>query len=377
MTRPDLPQPYYGMLGMARFIKPWTQWVLVLICRPGTTKITASVEEILTRAKELIGDESIDLKLKNMSIWRTNECYAQQYSKGRVHCLGDAVHRHPPQNGLGSNTCIQDAYNLAWKTAYVLKGLAGPSLLDTYSVERQPIGRYIVGRANDTGRLHLALFKTLGLTEADPERKAEVAAQFSQDSVEAEERRHAFRQAVRNLEEERHALGAEMNQAYESMAVYCNDETSETKAQLPDDEHQRCTHHVRSTTPGFRVPHAWLGEPGRVDEGPKMLSTIDLCGHGRFTLLTGIGGKQKWAGSVNEATKATGVDIAVFAIGWGQDFNDTFSQWYDVREVEEDGAVLVRPDRTVAWRCKAAPIDEQVRDEKLLKVLRRVLGFAS
>jgi 2-polyprenyl-6-methoxyphenol hydroxylase-like FAD-dependent oxidoreductase len=42
---------------------------------------------------------------------------------GHRFCLGDAVHRHPPFNGLGSNTCIQDAYNLAWKIAYVMKGL--------------------------------------------------------------------------------------------------------------------------------------------------------------------------------------------------------------------------------------------------------------
>ena len=40
------------------------------------------------------------------------------------HCLGDAVHRHPPMNGLGSNTCIQDAFNLAWKVALVEKGKA-------------------------------------------------------------------------------------------------------------------------------------------------------------------------------------------------------------------------------------------------------------
>ena len=38
------------------------------------------------------------------------------------YCLGDAVHRHPPMNGLGSNTCIQDAANLAWKVAMVEKG---------------------------------------------------------------------------------------------------------------------------------------------------------------------------------------------------------------------------------------------------------------
>ena len=47
--------------------------------------------------------------------------------RGRVFCMGDACHRHPPSNGLGSNTSIQDAYNLAWKLALVLQGKAAPS----------------------------------------------------------------------------------------------------------------------------------------------------------------------------------------------------------------------------------------------------------
>jgi 2-polyprenyl-6-methoxyphenol hydroxylase-like FAD-dependent oxidoreductase len=51
-----------------------------------------------------------------------NDIVATKYAKGNVFCLGDAVHRHPPSNGLGSNTCVQDAYNLAWKVAYVLQG---------------------------------------------------------------------------------------------------------------------------------------------------------------------------------------------------------------------------------------------------------------
>lgn len=48
-------------------------------------------------------------------------------TKSRSFCLGDAVHRHPPFNGLGSNTCIQDAFNLAWKVAYVIQGMTGLS----------------------------------------------------------------------------------------------------------------------------------------------------------------------------------------------------------------------------------------------------------
>jgi len=49
-------------------------------------------------------------------------------------------------NGLGSNTCIQDAFNLAWKIAYVMKGKASKSILKTYNIERQPVGQIIVRR---------------------------------------------------------------------------------------------------------------------------------------------------------------------------------------------------------------------------------------
>ncbi len=374
LTRPDRPQPYFGLLGIARFIKPWTEWVIVLICHPTTTKIEASEAEIMDRVKELIGDDSIEIKLKNKSIWKTNECYAEQYSKDNVYCLGDAVHRHPPHNGLGSNTCIQDAFNLGWKMAYVLKGWAHPSLLSTYNEERQPIGKYIVGRANDTARLHLTLYKTLGLLDPDIERKRQIHAQFEEDSPEGEERRHAFRKAVRDLEEERHGLGGEMNQWYKSSAVYRDDETAEPP--LPATEHERTLHHIESTYPGYRVPHAWLGVPVK-QVGPRapMVSTRDLTGHGRFTILTGIGGKTMWEAVADRAGKDVGVEVQVCSIGWGQDYEDTFSSWFDKREVGEKGAVFVRPDRTVAWRCHSPPGDTMACGEKLTAVFKRILGF--
>lgn len=258
--------------------------------------------------------------------------------------------------------------------ALVLDKVASPKLLDTYSEERQPVGQYIVGRANDTARLHVALFKTLGLTEPDPERKAEIAAQFEETSFEAEERREAFREAVRDLDEERHALGAEMNMAYESSAVYTNDETAESKVSLPTDRRERCLRHLESTYPGFRVPHAWLSTPGLTIDRPSMLSTRDLCGHGRFTLLTGPGGKPTWAQAAEEVHQNLRVRISVVSIGWGQDYNDTFFQWHDKRAVRDSGALLVRPDHVVAWRCSAVPSTTEECREKLLVVLTSLLG---
>ena len=91
--------------------------------------------------------------------------------------------------------------------AYVLKGRADPSLLSTYNEERQPVGQYIVGRANDTARLHLSLYKTLGLLDLDIERKRQIHDQFEEVSPEGDQRRATFRKAIRDLDEERHGLG--------------------------------------------------------------------------------------------------------------------------------------------------------------------------
>ena len=91
-------------------------------------------EEIcLQLARQLIGDDEIPIKVTSWSTWTVNHMHAKEYAKGRVFCMGDAVHRHPPSNGLGSNTSIQDAFNLAWKLALVLKGQASPKLLDSYN----------------------------------------------------------------------------------------------------------------------------------------------------------------------------------------------------------------------------------------------------
>jgi 2-polyprenyl-6-methoxyphenol hydroxylase-like FAD-dependent oxidoreductase len=69
---------------------------------------------------------------------------AERYRVGRVFLAGDAAHTVLPSGGLGAGTGIQDAFNLAWKLALVLRGTAGASLLDSYEAERLPIGRLSV-----------------------------------------------------------------------------------------------------------------------------------------------------------------------------------------------------------------------------------------
>lgn len=127
-----------------RMVKPWHEWVFGLCPRPEAERQARQPHEYAAQIRQLIGDDSVDFTIKGVSTWVINETFADLYSKGDVFCLGDAVHRHPPNHGLGSNTCIQDAHNLAWKIAYVHRGWAGKELLSSYSEERQPVGQDVV-----------------------------------------------------------------------------------------------------------------------------------------------------------------------------------------------------------------------------------------
>ena len=69
---------------------------------------------------------------------------AAQYRKGRVLLAGDAAHIHSPVGGQGLNTGVQDAVNLGWKLAQVVKGISPESLLDTYHAERHPVGALVL-----------------------------------------------------------------------------------------------------------------------------------------------------------------------------------------------------------------------------------------
>ncbi|MFG1955135.1 FAD-dependent oxidoreductase [Micromonospora sp. NPDC048830] len=85
--------------------------------------------------------------LRWSSVFRISHGIVDRYGDGRVFVAGDAAHLHPPAGGQGMNTGIQDAWNLAWKLALAVRGVAAPGLLASYETERRPEGEEIVGRA--------------------------------------------------------------------------------------------------------------------------------------------------------------------------------------------------------------------------------------
>jgi 2-polyprenyl-6-methoxyphenol hydroxylase-like FAD-dependent oxidoreductase len=123
----DVDHPEFAWIGFPRVVDQWDRWLIIFFPVAGyqpEKHPLPSKGDWLKRVKQFIGDDSIPVEILDTARWQINNSVAQKYSSGRIFCLGDAVHRHPPANGLGSNTCIQDAFNLAWKITYVLKGEA-------------------------------------------------------------------------------------------------------------------------------------------------------------------------------------------------------------------------------------------------------------
>ena len=347
-------------MGLVRMIRPWNEWLIVWgydINEPAPEVDEAFATGV---ARQLVGDPDLEIELLSANTWTVNDAYATDMQKGRVFIMGDAAHRHPPSNGLGSNTSIQDAFNLAWKLAAVVKGQAGTALLDSYTAERAPIAKQIVTRANQSIGEFGPIFEALGMTGGTDYEKIKANMDARCDaSPEGEAQREALRQAIAFKKYEFDAHGVEMNQRYRSSAVV-SDGTAE-----PAFEQDAELHYQPTTWPGARLPHVWVFDHDTGDQ----VSTLDLCGGGAFTLLTGIGG-EAWCAAAETLAAEIGIDLRCHVIGPRQAFVDHVGDWARASEVSDTGCVLVRPDHHVAWRS-AAMVDDPKAE--LARVMKAVL----
>jgi 2,4-dichlorophenol 6-monooxygenase len=348
--------------GLVRMVRPWNEWLIIwgYDIEQGERKL--SDDEAVSIVRNLVGDENLEVTIRSTSTWTVNEMYAGYYTSGRVHCMGDAVHRHPPTNGLGSNTSIQDAYNLCWKLKFVLEGKASPELLDSYSAERQPVGKQIVTRANKSIGDFPPIFEAVGLlSSTDPAEARKNIEARKAPTPEGKARRKKLYEAIAYKSFEFNCHGVEMNQRYASSAVVSDG----TPAPAYQRDHE--LYYQATTWPGAHLPHVWVEQHG------VRKSTLDLAGKGRFVLLTGIGG-ECWKTAADAVTRKLGVPLDVVTIGpAGSDAQDVYADWYRASEVEEDGCVLVRPDMYIGWRAREAMAQAS---DVLLEVFGKLLGRA-
>lgn len=345
--------------GLVRMIRPWNEWLVVwgydIDEEPPVVDDAAATQIV----RNLLGMPELDVEVTGTSLWGNNEMYATHLQAGRVFCAGDAVHRHPPSNGLGSNTSIQDAYNLAWKLAAVLRGQAEESLLETYSTERAPVAERIVKRANRSSREFVDLFVALGVTEAETEEEMVAAIEERKANTPGgAAKRAALVEAMELKNYEFNAHGVDLGQFYTSTAIVSDGSPRPEPIRDPD------LYYEASTVPGSHLPHAWVGDH------TVRLAMMDLAPYTGFTLISGIAGED-WEDAAATVSAELGVPVKAVIIGPGREVTDLYYDWAKLREVEEGGALLVRPDKHIAWRSHGLP-EHPARH--LSEALRQVLG---
>jgi 2,4-dichlorophenol 6-monooxygenase len=220
------------------------------------------------------------------------------------------------------------------------------------------VGEQVVARANQS-RLDYA---PLNACFRDPNAAQPVRAglaSLADPGPEGVARRERLAEALRLKHDEFNALGTESNHRYVSGAVIADDA-------MPEEvwKHDRQLHAQATTRPGAKLPHAWLvGSDGR------RVSTLDLVGKGRFTLLTGIAG-QPWAQAAREMDLPF---LRVLVVG-EEGARDPYFNWARLREIAEAGALLVRPDGVVAWRQSVAAQDADDARVQLRAALQSILA---
>ena len=347
-------------MGLVRMVRPWNEWLIVWgydINQPAPVVDATLATQV---ARQLVGDPKLEIDLISANTWTVNNMYATQMQKERVFIMGDAAHRHPPSNGLGSNTSIQDAFNLAWKLAMVVKGHATPKLLESFSQERAPIAKQIVTRANQSIAEFGPIFQALGMDGGmDHEKIKRNMDARTEATPEAEKQREALRKAIAFKNYEFDCHGIEMNQRYYSSAIV-NDGQKE-----PAFEKDKDLHYAPTTWPGARIPHIWV-----FDKAGKQHSTLDITGKGHFTLLTGIGG-EAWVEAAKVLSGKRGFEIKTRVIGPRRDYEDHTGDWARASEIADGGCLLVRPDQHVAWRSMKASASAE---KDLSSALNKILG---
>jgi hypothetical protein len=221
----------------------------------------------------------------------------------------------------------------------------------------------VVTQANASLRNHMNIWKVLGNTEPTVQERIAANDELTANSDAGRIRRAKLADALKMINREEHGLGIEMNQRYTSTAVHKADQ-----GPTPTFTTDSLEYYHPTTYPGARVPHVWLNESS---VPTKKISTVDLSGKTRFALFTGIGG-DGWKAAAKQITEELKIPIATYSIGYGQDYEDRYLDWAKIRDVDESGCVLVRPDYFVAWRCQRW---EEGGAEKLRSVLQSVLSL--
>jgi 2-polyprenyl-6-methoxyphenol hydroxylase-like FAD-dependent oxidoreductase len=285
------------------------RWRLGVRNRP--TQQTLSPFEGAALIRKAVGRD-FDFEVKSILEWTRRSVVAKQYRRERIYLVGDAAHQLSPTGGFGMNTGIGDAIDISWKLSATIEGWGGSRLLDSYDLERRPIGESAVREGAQN-------FAKLTSMPSGPE--------IEKDSMAGESlrRRIAHHVYTHGFEQEYESDGLIFGYHYEGSPIVASESGDPPPASIK--------RYVPTSRPGHRAPHAWIG-PNR--------STLDLFGRGFVLLCFG----DVDPGGLVDAAASRRVPIALERIASP-----------DAAEIYERPLVLVRPDGHVAWRGDQVPAD--------------------
>jgi len=302
-------------------------------------------ENVVPMVRKILGIPELELSVLCKTEWTVEGVLANAYRRGRVFVAGDAAHRHPPTTGLGLNTGIQDAHNLAWKLALVTRYGAADRLLDSYEAERRPIGAFNVEWALNAFFNHLLLEAAIVGTHPNHRSQIQssghVIAAYSAllaDTANGRMRRARLDQIFDTQHIEFYARDIELGFVYERGAIVLDDG-------LPASPRDPLGQDYRPfARPGHRLPHIWLDRRG------EQISSHDLVsGTDGFVLLAGAHFNE-WEAAVDQAVAETGIPLQMIAMG--HDVDDSEGQWETITGLSEQGVLLIRPDNIIAWKTE-------------------------
>ena len=281
-----------------------------VVHRPFGPRPGESLESIVDAALGV----KLDYEIVQSGPWRPQFLVAESFGRRRVFIAGDATHQYMPTGGLGMNTGVTEAHNLAWKLAACLQGWGGAALLDSYEAERLPVAR--------RNRDHVKKCAAAAFETSFP-RTDQLLDPTPQGERNRREMAQVFESKVSRLYE---SFGVELGFRYGGSPVVCRDAAAE-----PPGEEIR---YLPTTWSGARLPSAFRADGAAV---------FDQLAVGGFTLLAGDAAPAE-AEPLLHAASAAGVPLQVLNL-----HEPHLARLYEKR------FVLVRPDQHVAWRGDAIP----------------------
>jgi 2-polyprenyl-6-methoxyphenol hydroxylase-like FAD-dependent oxidoreductase len=268
--------------------------------------------EAMKRKFEEIVGFPVEYELLSCAPWRQNLLLADRYREGRVFLAGDSVHLVIPTGGLGMNTGVGDAFDLAWKLIGTIKGWGGPELLDSYEIERRQVGDRNVGasRYANVGRQKWRSIATEDI--------------FSGTDTGESTKQKLIQVADSEQRKGNRMIGAELGYRYVDSPCIDN---------IPGGPEHRVGEYHPNVWPGSRLPHCWL------DDGVALQDLLPET----YVLLI-LGNKSLDTSKLRQSYEAIGAPVTELRIESNR-----------IRDLYGFDLLVLRPDMHVVWRGTDVP----------------------